>query len=176
VLAVAAFVAFWVVVALLLFYVATRGGGGSRAAARGPSRGGTHPTIVLFVVTAAVFGVGLPLLMLVGNHSNASAKVGGVRLTDSEKTGRELFGEHCGVCHTLAAANAVGKVGPNLDTLKPAESTVLNTINYGCLPNATAHIDPNQECLGQGVMPGAIVQGREAQDVAAFVAKVAGNE
>ena len=37
------------------------------------------------------------------------------------------------VCHTLSAANAVGKVGPNLDTLKPPYGLVLNTINNGCL-------------------------------------------
>jgi mono/diheme cytochrome c family protein len=112
--------------------------------------------------------------MLTGNHHNANAQVGGIKLTAAEKSGRELFGEHCGVCHTLDAANAVGKVGPNLDTLKPAQSTVLNTINNGCLPNPPK--GSNQGCLGQGVMPAAVVEGQAAQNVAAFVAKVAGNE
>ena len=46
-----------------------------------------------------------------------------------------MFGEHCGVCHTLAAANAVGKVGPNLDVIQPTEQLTLHTIMYGCLPN-----------------------------------------
>ena len=63
--------------------------------------------------------------------------------------GRELFGEHCGVCHTLAAANAIGKVGPNLDTLQPPASLVLNTIDNGCLPNAPS--GSAEHCLGQGV-------------------------
>ena len=63
------------------------------------------------------------------------------------------------MAHTLAAANAVGKVGPNLDILKPAQSTVLNTINNGCLPNPPKGSD--QGCLGQGVMPAAVVQGQE---------------
>jgi cytochrome c551 len=174
VLAVAAFIALWVVVAISLFVLATRGTGTVAHARRDPGRRGSNITITMFVVTAVVFGVGLPLLMLTGNHHNASAQVGGVKLTNAAKSGRELFGEHCGVCHTLAGANAVGKVGPNLDILKPAQSTVLNTINNGCLPNPAK--GSNEGCLGQGVMPAAVVQGQEAQDVAAFVAKVAGNE
>ena len=172
-LAVAAFVAFWVVVALGLFFLATRGGPGARPA-RDPGRRGTRLSLSLFVVTAVVFGVGLPLLMLTGNHSNASAQIGGMKLTAAEKTGRELFGAHCGVCHTLAAANAIGKVGPNLDILKPAQTIVIRTIANGCLPNP-AKGSP-ETCLGQGVMPAQVVQGRNAQDVASFVAKVAGNE
>jgi len=172
VLAVAAFIAFWVVVALGLFVLATRGGGS--ASRRDPGRRGSTITISVFVVTAAVFGVGLPLLMLIGNHHNASAQVGGIKLTAAQKSGRQLFGEHCGVCHTLAASNSVGKVGPNLDVLKPAQSVVLNTINNGCLPNPPK--GSNQGCLGYGVMPAAVVQGEDAQNVAAFVAKVAGNE
>jgi mono/diheme cytochrome c family protein len=110
----------------------------------------------------------------VGNHANANAQVGGIKLTPGEKIGRELFGEHCGVCHTLAAANAAGKVGPNLDLLKPSESIVLHTIVNGCLPNGSA--SSGEACLSQGVMPANVVQGRQAQQVAAFVAKVAGNE
>ncbi len=173
-LAVAAFVALWVVVALSLFLLAQRGTGTASPTRRDPGRRGSNMAISLFVVTAVVFGIGLPLLMLTGNHHNASAQIGGIKLTAGERVGRELFGEHCGVCHTLAAANAVGKVGPNLDVLKPAQSVVLNTINNGCLPNPPK--GSNEGCLGQGVMPSAVVQGQDAQDVAAFVAKVAGNE
>jgi cytochrome c5 len=155
VLAVAAFVAFWVVVALTLVTIATRGGAAAVAETKDPGRRGSR-------------------MMLTGNHANASAQIGGIKLTADQKTGRELFGEHCGVCHTLAAANAVGKVGPNLDVLKPAQNTVLNTINNGCLPNPPK--GSNEGCLGQGVMPAAVVQGSDAQAVASFVAKVAGNE
>ncbi|MGH2855874.1 MAG: c-type cytochrome [Solirubrobacteraceae bacterium] len=171
-LAVAAFVAFWVIVALGLFFIAMRGGAGRPT--RDPGRRGSAATLSLFVVTAAIFGVGLPLAMLIGNHSNASAQIGGLKLTASQKQGRELFGEHCGVCHTLSAANAVGKVGPDLDVLKPAESVILHTLANGCEPNAAP--GSTQSCLGQGVMPADVVQGHDAQDVASFVAKVAGNE
>ncbi|MGH3260413.1 MAG: hypothetical protein ACRDNS_00300, partial [Trebonia sp.] len=133
-LAVAAFVAFWLIVALGLFSIAMRGG--ASRPAKDPGRRGSTATIWLFVVTFAVFGIALPLLMVTGNHANASAQVGGIKLTAAEKNGRELFGQHCGVCHTLAAANSVGKVGPDLDNLKPAQSLILHTLANGCLPNA----------------------------------------
>ena len=51
---------------------------------------------------------------------------------------------------------------------------MLHTLAYGCLPNAPSGSD--EACLGQGVMPADVVTGREAQEVASFVAKVAGNE
>jgi cytochrome c551 len=175
VLGVAAFVAFWVVVALGLFYVAVRGGPSNvRERARRPSRGANRLIGVVFTFVALGFGIALPLALLTGNHSHANAQIGGVKLTAAAREGRTLFGEHCGVCHTLAAANAVGKVGPNLDTLKPSESVVLHTLANGCLPNASS--SSNEACLGQGVMPANVVTGINATDVAKFVAKVAGNE
>ena len=125
------------------------------------------------MIAYVAFGVAIPLLFLTGNHANASKQIGGIKLTAAEKQGRELFGANCGVCHTLAGANAVGKVGPNLDALKPGESLVLRTINNGCLQAAGG--TSSQACLGYGNMPAGIVQGRQAQDVAAFVSKVAGN-
>jgi mono/diheme cytochrome c family protein len=175
VLGVAAFVAFWVVVAFGLFYIAVRGGPSNvSTGARRPARGANRFIGVVFAVAVIGFGIALPLVMLTGNHSNANAQVGGMKLTAAERNGRILFGEHCGVCHTLAAANAVGKVGPNLDLLKPSESVVTHTLANGCLPNASSKSD--QACLGQGVMPANIVTGIEATNVAKFVAKVAGNE
>jgi mono/diheme cytochrome c family protein len=172
------FIAFWVVVALGVFFIAIRGGvGGARAALRSQTRGGR---LVLSLTMAAVylaFGIGLPIGLLVGNHANASKQVGGLKLTRGEKTGRALFGAHCGVCHTLAAANAVGKVGPNLDQIAPSEALVLRTIQNGCLQNApTSGPGSTQTCLGQGTMPAGILQGRDAIDVAQFVARVAGKE
>jgi mono/diheme cytochrome c family protein len=175
VLGVALFVLFWVLLALALFFVAARGGvGGARAALQTQRRGGRRFMAVSFVVIYIGFGVAIPLVFLIGNHSKASAKVGTTHLTRAEKRGRILFGEHCGVCHTLAAANAVGKVGPNLDQLKAPKSLVLNTILNGCVQNPPK--GSKQACLGFGTMPQSVVQGKDAEDVAAFVAKVAGNE
>jgi mono/diheme cytochrome c family protein len=119
------------------------------------------------------FGIALPLAMLIGNHAKASAQVGGVRLTAIEKQGRELFGEHCAVCHTLVAASAVGKVGPNLDVLKPSMALVLHTVANGCLQAAPP--GSSEYCLAYGNMPADVVQGTQAQQVAAFVSRVAGH-
>jgi mono/diheme cytochrome c family protein len=174
VLGVVLFVAFWMVVALGLFAVAVRGGiSGTRATH--PTRGGGRVASLIFTIIYVGFGIVLPIVFLVGNHANASSKVGGMRLTAAEKNGRELFGQHCGICHTLAATNSVGKVGPNLDVLQPTELLVLNTINNGCLANPPSPSSP-EACLGQGNMPANVVQGRNARDVAQFVAKVAGKE
>jgi mono/diheme cytochrome c family protein len=176
VLPVAAFIAFWVVVGAAVFYVAISGS--SRGAPDRPRRaspGARRLGIVLFFVIYIGFGVALPLAFIAGNRANASEQIGGIQLTAAEKHGRILFGQRCGVCHTLAAANANGKVGPNLDTLKPPASLVLRTINNGCLQKPPSTNDP-QNCLGQGTMPAQIVQGKEAQEVAQFVGKVAGKE
>jgi mono/diheme cytochrome c family protein len=176
VLPVAAFIAFWVVVGLSVFWVAASGSSrGAPDRHRRASPATRRLGIVLFFVIYIGFGVVIPLAFLVGNHANASQQIGGNQLTASEKHGRELFGAHCGVCHTLAAANTNGKVGPNLDVLKPPASLVLRTINNGCLQKPPSTSDP-QNCLGQGTMPAQIIQGKDAEEVAQFVGKVAGKE
>jgi mono/diheme cytochrome c family protein len=170
------FVAFWVLLGLGVFFIAVRGGPrGARAALQVQTYGARRTAGFLFLVIYLGFGVALPLLFLTGNHSNANAQVGGYKLSPAMKAGRELFGQHCGVCHTLAGANAIGKVGPNLDMIKPSESLVLHTIQYGCLQSPPPG-DSSQSCLGQGTMPAQIVQGQQASDVAKFVAQVAGRE
>src|ERR1700691_4236436 len=102
-------------------------------------RGSNTIVAVVFVFVTLGLGIALPLIILHGNDANASKQVGGVKLTAEAKTGRLLFGEHCAVCHTMTPANAIGKVGPDLDTLKPPKSLVLRTIANGCLPNATGN-------------------------------------
>jgi mono/diheme cytochrome c family protein len=176
VLPVAAFIAFWVIVGFSVFFIAIRGGlGGARQTFQGQSYRSRRVATITFVVIYVGFGIAMPLAFLHGNNANASGQIGGIKLTAAEKQGRELFGAHCAVCHTLAAANANGKVGPNLDQLKPPVSLVEHTIANGCLQKPAATNAPTA-CLGQGVMPSQILQGKEATEVAQFVAKVAGNE
>lgn len=177
-LAILVFIAFWVVLAGGLFLVGRRGS--NRAATKQPRPPGAtrlgrwafNGSIALIYVA---FVVVVPAAILIGNHDNASAKIGDVKLTAAEKQGRVLFGAHCSICHTLAAANAVGKVGPNLDQLQPSEALVLHTLANGCLTDPPSASSPTT-CLGQGTMPANVVQGKQAQQVAAFVAAVAGRE
>ena len=155
-------------------YAATKGGfGGLTGALQTTSRSGTRVLNSTLVFVFLAFGIAIPLIFIIGNHNNSNAQVGGIRLTASEQVGRELFAEHCAVCHTLSADNAVGKVGPNLDELKPNKATILNTIANGCLQNPGASAGNN--CLDYGTMPAELVQGEQASDIAKFVAAVAGH-
>jgi mono/diheme cytochrome c family protein len=163
-LATIAFLAFWVVVGLVLFFIALRGGPrGARATLQSQSRGGRRTATILFAVFYVAVGVAVPVLILVGNGDNADARVGGtsISLTQQEQDGREIFGERCGSCHTLAAAHANGKVGPNLDKLMPPKGLVADAVERG-------------RQRGSGTMPAGIVQGEDVAAVAAFVAAVAG--
>lgn len=175
-LSVLLFAAFWAVLGVGVFFMGMRGGP-SRAisvSARRRSYGARRAAAWTYAVTFIGFGIVLPVVFLIGNHSKANAQVGGIKLTASERHGREIFGERCGLCHTLAAANAVGKVGPNLDVIQPTEQLVLHTIVNGCLQSPPP--GSQEACLGEGNMPAAVVQGPDAADVAKFVAAVAGKE
>jgi len=175
VLAVVLFAAFWVVLGLAVFFFAFRGGpsGAARPHARSTYRSRRAIGWTLGVIYVA-FGLAIPALILIGNHNRANGQVGGIRLTAAEKRGREIFGERCGLCHTLAAANAVGKVGPNLDVIQPTYNLTLHTILNGCLQNPPP--GSQEACLGQGNMPALVVQGVDAENVAKFVSTVAGQE
>jgi mono/diheme cytochrome c family protein len=176
VLPVLLFAAFWVVLGVIVFFLGIRGG--PSAALETPGGGGSYGArramAWVFVVTYVAFGIALPVLFLVGNHSSANGQVSGIKLNASERRGREIFGQRCGLCHTLAAANAVGKVGPNLDQIQPTQQLVLHTIQYGCLQNPPK--GSQEACLGEGTMPADVVQGVDAEDVAKFVARVAGQQ
>lgn len=170
------FVAFWVMLGLGVFFVAVRGGpSGARATLQSQTYGARRTATVGFIILYVAFGIALPAVFLTGNHANADSTYAGANLTAAEKEGQVLFGRHCAVCHTLAAANAAGKVGPDLDTLSPppTETLVLHTIDNGCLQNPTKS-ESSESCLSDGTMPAGIVSGVEAQDVAKFVSAVAG--
>lgn len=163
-LATIAFLAFWVVVGLVLFFIALRGGPrGARATLQSQSRTGRRTAAILFAVFYVALGAAVPLLILVGDHHSADAHVEGttIALTKQEQVGRRVFGRSCASCHTLAAANASGKVGPNLDVLRPPAVLVESAVVNG-------------RQRGNGTMPAGIVQGSDVQAVAAFVGAVAG--
>jgi mono/diheme cytochrome c family protein len=86
-------------------------------------------------------------------------------LSSAEARGRDLFIQHCGACHTFEAAGTVGNVGPNLGDIAVNEADVLHAIRTGGGPHAKG-----QESGPSGNMPRNLVRGKDAQDVAAFVA------
>jgi cytochrome c551 len=158
-------IGFWVVVALALVLIAL-GGGPSQARERllAPRTKAARRFYLLgTVVIFAGFGVVVPGLVIAENEDSKRAGNADIKLSASERRGRELFGQTCHQCHTLAAAGTVGKAGPNLDELKPPKSLVLDAIVNG-------------RARGIGRMPAGLLQGKDAEDVAAFVARVAGRQ
>jgi mono/diheme cytochrome c family protein len=166
-----ALVIFWVLLGLGVFFVGMhRGPRGARRSLYTESKLGQR-AVTLVIVVLIVFGLVVPALVLAfnGNHK-ASVAVGGLRLNAAEIKGRELFARSCAVCHTLGAVKAVGRIGPNLDvrvgddisTAAGRKALVLSAILEG-------------RARGLGQMPALLYQGREAEDVASFVAAVAGH-
>lgn len=85
-------------------------------------------------------------------------------------TGKQLFVEKCGACHTLARAGTTGVTGPNLDeAFGPARRQGLGT---GTFEGVVA--DQIANPLRNSAMPAKLVTGQDAKDVAAYVAAVAG--
>ena len=127
--------------------------------------------ITLAVVVAFAFGLIVPALVLAHNaESKQSEAIGGVHLNAEEVKGRELFSHTCTVCHTLAAVKSVGRIGPNLD-VRVGEELSTPAARKALVENAI--LEGRAEGLGN--MPAMLYQGKEAEDVAAFVAAVAGH-
>ncbi len=85
-----------------------------------------------------------------------------------QQNGAKLFTAKCGGCHTLAAAGTSGTLGPNLDDAFSGpkaqhfkESTLENVV-----------LDQIREASAP--MPANLVTGKDAVDVSAYVAAVAG--
>ena len=150
-MAVLLFVLFWVLIALLIFFVASRGGPrGARETLQAQSHGGRRTAAVIFAVLYVGMGIGVPAALLIGSHHNANAEVNGNKLSSEAKKGRKIFGDVCGSCHTLAEAGSIGKVGPNLDDLKPTKALLQDALIHGrqrgngTMP-ANLLPDPNQQ-------------------------------
>jgi mono/diheme cytochrome c family protein len=160
---------FWVLLGLIVFFVAIRGGPrGAREALYSESRS-TRTVLQIAIVAAFAFGLVVPALVLAFNGAHkSSVGPGGSHLSAQQQKGRHIFAETCAFCHTLSAANAVGRTGPNLDALIPQinesgrKALVLSSIETGFAGR-------------YGQMPAGIVQGHEAQQVASFVAEAAGH-
>ena len=89
--------------------------------------------------------------------------------------GKELFTKGCGSCHELADAGTKGQIGPNLDfafvqsRLDGLGENTIQQVVRGQIAYAVE--DPSTEAPG---MPKDIFVGQDAEDVATYVASVAG--
>jgi cytochrome c551 len=151
----------FVVVGIGVLFIAFAGGAG---AAREVylTRGGKIFTFVIVVLYLAL-GVVIPAAVIAG-RGEAEGGVGALRgeePTAQEERGKELFIQNCKSCHTLDAVQATGVTGPDLDDLGGLDrQRVLNAIKNGG--------------TGQGRMPAGVLQGEDAEDVAIYVSRVAG--
>jgi mono/diheme cytochrome c family protein len=122
----------------------------------------TRAIWVVAIVAATAALVGLP-------GCNLGPKA------DTDK-GQQLFTQKCGSCHTLTGAGTNGAVGPNLDyAFKSARAsgmdadTIEGVVKYQI--ELARPATPEQTDV---YMPKDLVTGQDAEDVAAYVASVAG--
>jgi mono/diheme cytochrome c family protein len=149
----AAFIAIAILIVLAAMRVGPR---------KGPEPSGGNAGFVIVMVAITAFGLGVPAYAIVNNaDTSPDEAVGGVELTAGEAEGRELFRQNCATCHVLEDAAATGAVGPSLDELQPAPELTLNAIELG-------------RARGQGQMPAGLLAGEDAENVANYIAAVAG--
>jgi mono/diheme cytochrome c family protein len=65
------------------------------------------------------------------SQSTQSQSTGSGGTATASAGGKAVFTQNCKGCHTLAAANASGQVGPNLDELQPDKATVQRQVING---------------------------------------------
>jgi mono/diheme cytochrome c family protein len=161
----------WLLIGLAVFFIAFRGGpSGARESLYTEATFGRR-AVTLGIVLAFAFGLVVPALVLAFNGANkASVAVGGLHLNAEQQRGRDLFARQCGFCHTLAATKSVGRIGPNLDVRVGAD--ISTVAGRKALVSETI---ANGRARGLGQMPAMLYQGKDAEEVANFVAAVAGH-
>jgi cbb3-type cytochrome c oxidase subunit III len=109
---------------------------------------------------------GLPLLALA--LLLAGCGTGGKFSSGDQSNGSKLFTQKCAGCHVLAAAGSQGTTGPNLDDAFGSDR------KEGFKESTIANVVLDQIRDAAPPMPKELVEGQDAQDVAAYVAAVAG--
>ena len=111
---------------------------------------------------AALLGLATALLA-------AGCGTGGISKGGDQDAGKKLFLAKCGGCHTMADAGTHGTSGPNLDdAFGPSRK-------QGFEPETIQQVVRQQIQLAEPPMPEDLVTGGDADDVAAYVATVAGS-
>ena len=113
--------------------------------------------------------------LVAGLAATGCGSVAADREAGSASGGKPLFTQQCGSCHTLADAGTKGTIGPNLDEAfrnvreQGYDETTIRDVVRGQIAYPTS--DPPS---GEPGMPANLVTGDDADDVAAYVASVAG--
>ena len=151
----------FIVLGLTVMFIAFSGGPGAAREAY-LTRGGRLFTFSIVLLYAGL-GIAVPAAVIAA-RGESEGGVGPLRTehaTQAQEQGKTLFIANCKSCHTLAAVQAYGVTGPNLDELGGIDKQrVLNAIKNGG--------------TGQNRMPKGLLTGEDAQNVATYVAQVAG--
>jgi cytochrome c5 len=158
------FLAPWILIGIGVFFVSFWGGPG-RAREAYLTRGRKTFGIVIVLLYVGV-GIAVPAVVIAsrGERLGNSQQLSQAKVRNAPpqvRRGKQLFIESCAACHTLGAVNARGVTGPDLDNIGTVTpSRVLSAIKIGG--------------TGQKRMPANLLQGANADAVAAFVSRVAG--
>jgi mono/diheme cytochrome c family protein len=155
----------WILVGLGVIFVGFSGGPG-RARQAYLTRGNRAFQIAILVIYLGI-GVAVPAIILSARSDaeGATSQLQTKHASAQLQSGKTLFRATCASCHTLAAVNARGVTGPDLDRIGLSDTQasikrVENAIRVGG--------------TGQNRMPSGLLQRQNAADVAAFVSAVAG--
>jgi mono/diheme cytochrome c family protein len=151
----------FVLAGLGVIFVAFRGGPAAARAAYLTGGGRLFRGAMLLLYIALGIGVPAAIIASRGEAEGGVGRLAQTSLTKSQEHGKFLFKRTCASCHSLAAVNARGVTGPNLDQIgQVTPQRVRNAIRIGG--------------TGQKRMPAHLLDGQDAQDVAAYLSKVAG--
>lgn len=151
----------FVAVGIGVMFVAFSGGPGAAREAYLTRGRRAFPLVILLLYLGLGIAVPAAVIASRGESEGAVGKLRTEEPTASEEEGKVLFIQTCKSCHTLDAVNAHGVTGPDLDDLGGLDrQRVLSAIRRGG--------------TGQGRMPARLLQGQDAQDVAIYVSRVAG--
>jgi mono/diheme cytochrome c family protein len=113
----------------------------------------------------AALGLAVPALVIAAREpaEGGTAPLKHEEASSELENGKELFRQTCSSCHSLAAANARGVTGPDLDEVgEMTEDRVKTAIEVGG--------------TGQKRMPAGLLEGGDAEAVAKYLAAVAGKK
>ena len=160
---VVAFLAPFVLLGVGIIFVAFSGGPGKARAAY-LTRGGRFFRFSMLLLYAAL-GLAVPALVIADREpaEGGTAPLRDEAASSELEDGKELFRQTCASCHTLAAANARGVTGPDLDGIgEMTVERVTTAIRVGG--------------TGQKRMPAELLEGDDAKSVAEYISAVAGKK
>jgi hypothetical protein len=151
----------FVLLGVVVIFIAFSGGPGAAREAY-LTRGGGFFRVVIPLLYVGL-GIAVPAVVIAsrGEHEGGVGHLQKTKITEQEERGKTLFENTCASCHTLRAVNARGVTGPDLDKIgRVTKERVLGAIKNGG--------------TGQKRMPTGLLQGEDAENVAVYVSKVAG--